>query len=84
MFDYTQEGNAVETCIAMVNGVPYPVANSASQVNAGLDIINALCRYYETSAPIFIDNAESVNEHIQTESQIINLVVSNDNELIIK
>lgn len=84
MFDYTQDGNAFETCIPYVNGVPYGVANKASQINAGLDIINALVRHYDISAPIFIDGRESVNALIPTESQIINLVVTDDDHLIIK
>ena len=82
LFDYTQDGNVVETCVPLINGVPYPVANSAARINAGLDIINALCRHYDTSAPIFIDNAESINKHIPTESQVVDLVV-NDGDLIV-
>lgn len=84
LFDYTIEGNEVETCVPLVNGVPFPVANTAGQVNAGLDIINALTGFYGVNAPIFIDGRESVNNIIQTNSQIINLVVSHDKELIIK
>lgn len=76
LFDYTQEGNVVETCVPLINGVPYPVANSAAKINAGLDIINALCRHYDTAAPIFIDNAESINAHIPTQSQIVDLIVT--------
>ena len=48
-------------------------------MNAGLDIINTLCKFYGVCAPIFIDNRESVNDIIETESQIINLVVNKDN-----
>jgi DNA repair exonuclease SbcCD ATPase subunit len=84
LFDYTIEGNEYECCIPLVNGVPYDVANVAGKVNAGLDIINTLVRFYGVSAPIFIDGRESVNKLIATESQIINLIVSKDNELIIK
>lgn len=84
LFEYTIDGNPVETCIPLCAGVPYGSANTASQVNAGLDIINALCRFYGINAPIFIDNRESVNEIIPTESQIINLVVTNDKNLVIK
>ena len=83
-FDYTLDGNPVETCIPLCNGVPYGSANTASQVNAGLDIINALCAFYGVCAPIFIDNRESVNEIIPVQSQVINLVVTNDNKLTIK
>lgn len=84
LFDYTLDGNPVETCIPLCDGVPYGGANTASQVNAGLDIINALCEYYGICAPIFIDNRESVNDIIPVHSQIINLVVNNDNKLTIK
>lgn len=84
LYDYTFDGNAVETCIPLVKGVPYGSANTAGQVNAGLDIINTLCRHYGICAPIFIDGRESVNEIMPTESQIINLVVTKDNKLTIQ
>lgn len=84
LYDYTFEGNAVETCVPLVDGVPYGGANTAGQVNAGLDIINTLCRHYGICAPIFIDGRESVNNIIPTESQIINLVVTKDNKLTIQ
>lgn len=88
LFDYTIEDtkkeNPIETCIPLVDGVPFTVANTAGQVNAGLDIINALCNFYGITAPIFIDNRESVNQIIDTQSQVINLVVTNDKQLVIK
>lgn len=84
LYDTTIEGNILEVCIPLINGIPYGTANSASKVNAGLDIINALCKHFDVCAPIFIDNRESVNELIPTESQIINLVVTTDKELIIE
>lgn len=88
LFKYTIDGKIYddpdETCVPLVNGVPYGSANTAGKINAGLDIINVLCRYYGISAPIFIDNRESVNDIIPVESQIINLVVTNDKNLIIK
>ncbi|MCD8282059.1 MAG: hypothetical protein LUC22_02260 [Prevotella sp.] len=84
LFDYTLDGNPVETCIPLIDGVPYGAANSAARLNAGVDIINALCGYYGITAPIFIDNRESVNNIIPTDSQLVCLVVTNDSELIIK
>lgn len=84
LLDYTIEGKEFETCVPLVDGVPFPAVNTAGKVNAGLDIINTLCRFYNVCAPIFIDNRESVNRLIQTESQIINLVVSHDKTLTIK
>ncbi len=84
LFDRTNEGNEYEVCIPLVNGVPFPVANSADRLNAGLDIINTLCQHYGITTPIFIDNREGVNEIIKVESQIINLIVTKDNKLTIK
>ena len=84
LFEYTIEGNPVETCIPTINGVPYGSANTASKINAGLDIINTLCKFYGVCAPVFIDNRESINEIVATESQIINLVVNNDKFLTIQ
>ena len=84
LFDYTQDGNEFETCMPIVNGVPYAVANTASQLNAGLDIINTLCHFNKVSAPIFCDGAESVNNFIPTNSQMIFLSVTTDKQLVIK
>lgn len=81
LFDTQVNGGLVETCEALINGVPFSNANTASQINAGLDIINALCSHYEVQAPIFIDNRESVNSLIETNSQVINLIVSKDKSL---
>lgn len=84
LFDYTQDGNEFECCTILVDGVPYTTANSAGQVNAGLDIIKTLCNFYNTSAPIFCDGSESVNNYIDMNSQMIFLKVTTDKKLIIK
>lgn len=85
MFDEQINGGYKETCEATVNGVPYCDVNTASKINAGLDVINTLCDFYQVSAPIFIDNAESVHTLIDCESQLIRLVVSESHtELTVK
>lgn len=76
MFDEQINGGLRETCIAMVNGVPFSDLNTASRINAGIDIINTLCDFYGVSAPIFVDNAESIHTLIDTDSQLVRLVVS--------
>lgn len=84
LFDKTFEGNIFDTCVPLIKGVPFGSANTAGKINAGLDIINTLCRFHGICAPIFIDNRESVNELLPTESQIINLVVTTDKKLTIE
>ena len=64
-----------------VDGVPYEDLNNAMRINAGLDIINTLSEHYEITAPIFADNAESVNELIDVKSQLIKLIVSKHKNL---
>ncbi|KON09720.1 AAA family ATPase [Clostridium botulinum] len=81
LFDTQVNGGLNETCEALINGVPFSNANTASQINAGLDIINALSEHYSVQAPIFIDNRESINNLIDINSQIINLIVSKDKNL---
>ncbi|MEG1554630.1 MAG: AAA family ATPase [Rikenellaceae bacterium] len=77
-------GNEKLTCVCTVNGTPYPDVNNAGKINAGLDIINAICRSKGISAPIFIDNRESVNDLLPTISQVINLSVSRHKRLVMK
>jgi DNA repair exonuclease SbcCD ATPase subunit len=81
LFNEQINGGVQETCQAMVNGVPFADLNNAMKINAGLDIINTISEYTNTSAPIFIDNAEAVNELEETQSQLIRLVVSEESEL---
>ncbi len=75
MFNLQVNGGEEPCCETLIGGVPYSDANNASRVNAGVDIINALCKHYNASAPIFIDNRESVTDLIATDSQVVNLVV---------
>ena len=64
-------------CECYVNGVAYHDGlNQAARLNAGLDIINALCRHYSVSAPIVIDNSESTLDILPTASQQIRLEVA--------
>lgn len=82
--DSQLNGGEKLTCVCTVNGVPYPDVNNAGKINAGLDIINAICKSKGMAAPIFIDNREGVNQLLPTVSQIVNLCVSTDKELTIK
>lgn len=72
------------TCVCTVNGTPYPDVNNAGKINAGLDIINAICKSQGVNAPIFVDNAESVNNVMETSSQKILLCVTTDKQLSIQ
>lgn len=64
-----------EICQAIIDGVPYEQQNRATQVNAGIDIVNAFAKAYGVSAPLFIDNAESVSNVLNANGQRITLSV---------
>ena len=76
-------GGLEDCCDVTVGGVPYATGlNSGAKVNAGIDIINTLSRHYGAQVPLFIDNAESVTDLYQADTQVIRLVASKaDKEL---
>lgn len=84
LFENQINGGITETCEATFKGVPYSDLNNAAKINAGLDVINSLSEKLDLKVPIFIDNAESVNELIKTDTQLVRLVVSKDKELKIE
>lgn len=78
MFNILVNGNIEECCETTYKGVPYRSMNNAARMNVGLDIINALTKFYNVTAPVFIDNAEAVTDFIKCNSQTIKLVVDAD------
>ena len=83
LFENQLNGGLKECCECTVNGVPYSSLNNGHRIVAGLKIIKALQELYGVSAPIFVDNAESVNDFNfpKMDSQLILLAVSNDKKL---
>ena len=83
LFDMQINGGMKECCECAVNGVPYSTLNSGHRIVAGLDIIHSLSELYDTTAPIWIDNAESINKtNIPAmDAQMILLEVSDDKQL---
>lgn len=84
LFDTQINGGLVECCDTLVNGVPFADVNNAHKILAGLDIINTLIKFYNISAPIFIDNRESINKIDYIDTQIISLIVTTDSALRIE
>lgn len=83
LFKENLNGGLEEICDTTFDGVPYGSGlNNAARINVGLDIIRTLSEHYGVQAPIFVDNAESITQLIDIDSQIISLVVSEgDKEL---
>lgn len=66
-----------------MKGVPFPVANAAGKINAGLNIIKALQKHYGVLMPIFVDDADLVNQFPEMDNQMIYLRVTNEKRLTI-
>ena len=80
LFREQANGGVEERCDVTVEGVPYNGLNSAMQINVGMDIINALSEFYGVRVPLFVDNAESVTQLEEMQSQVIRLVVSEEDK----
>lgn len=83
LFDMQINGGTKETCECTVNGVPYSSLNNGHQIIAGLDIISSLTSLYGVTAPVFIDNAEALNDFNipDLDGQMVLLKVTDDREL---
>lgn len=77
-------GGVKEDCEVLVPSetglVPFPIANNAARINAGLEIIAALSEHLNLKMPVFVDNAESITHLVSSDLQIIALVVSEDDK----
>lgn len=82
LFREQANGGIEDRCDVVYEGVPYINLNSGAKINVGVDIINTLSTAYGVNVPLFVDNAESVTKLETSTTQIIRLVVSeNDKEL---
>lgn len=83
LFEMQLNGGMKDCCECTVNGVPYSTLNSGHKIVAGLDIIRSLSELYGVSVPIFVDNAESLNDFNvpDMDTQLILLSVSEDKQL---
>ena len=82
LFREQANGGVEDRCDVVYEGVPYISVNNGMKINLGIDIINTLSTAYGVRVPLFVDNAESVTNLENCNSQIIRLVVSeNDKEL---
>ena len=82
LFREQANGGVEDRCDVVYDGIPYISVNNGMKINLGIDIINTLSAAYGVRVPLFVDNAESVTKIEKCSSQIIRLVVSeNDKEL---
>lgn len=84
LFKKQENGAIVECCECTYKGVGINKdLNNGHKIVSGLDIIRTLSKMHDVYAPIFVDNAEAVNDfnYPSMETQMILLKVSDDKEL---
>ncbi len=72
-----------EVLAKTANGyIPYSTANNAARITAGLEIIKGFARHFGMTAPVFVDNAESITHLDSSGLQVIRLVVSKQDKVL--
>ena len=86
LFTEQVNGGLADCCEPMdSNGTTFEGTNNAMKINIGMDIIDTLSEFYGVRVPLFVDNAESVTQLQPIGSQVVRLVVSEqDKELRIE
>jgi len=75
LFDTQINQGILDCCEVAYKGVSYGSMNHASRSKVGIDIINALSQHYNLTAPLFVDNVESITKLPLINTQSINLIV---------
>ena len=85
LFDEQINGGIKETCEITYGGVPYGSLNSGHRIIVGLDIIKVLRTYFDITAPVLIDNSESISSgNIPVmDGQMILMKVTDDPVLVV-
>lgn len=72
LFEQNKSNDDVrETCILRYRGVKYDDLSYSTKIIAGLEVVKAFQKFYNITAPIFIDNAESITGTVETGAQTI-------------
>lgn len=87
LFETQINGGLREVCVPMIPNaegvmVDYKMANTASQINANLEIMDVFAKAYGVNLPIIIDRAESVTNIRKMDCQTVSLVVSADDRVL--
>lgn len=92
LFDYAKNGEYKEVCVPYVEIGGKELEfndsmNTGLKIRAKLDICNSFQKFFGMSIPVFLDNAESINDFnlpVLLDTQLITLSVSEDKELRIE
>lgn len=70
LFEQNKSNDEVrETCIMRYRGVKYSDLSYSTKILAAVDVVKAFQKFYNITAPIFFDNAESITGTLDTGAQ---------------
>ena len=81
LFDYQKNGEYKDVCVPMIGDKTFTDSmNTGLRIRAKLDICDSIQKFYGMDLPIFLDNAESINDKNipATDCQLIVLKVTED------
>lgn len=84
LFDFQKNGEYKEVCIPTVDARRFgDSTNTGREIVAKLDICNSLQKFFGIEVPVFLDNAESINDFNipEMDCQLILMNVTEDEEL---
>lgn len=86
LFNQQINGAVTEECEITLKGVKYKDMNSGHRIFCAMDIVKTFSKKIGVTAPLFIDNAESINSYNipKMDCQLILLKVTDDPELVVK
>jgi len=73
-------GNIESVCILKMDGIPYEILNTASQINACVDLARGLSKMANKEYPIWVDRMESVQDLIPVNTQMIQMEVEKNKD----
>ncbi len=79
MWSKTKDGNIIDDCRVLDDeGVDFKVTNTASKIRCGIDIALAVQKHFGLQLPLFVDDADLVNESNMPNinNQLIKLIVT--------
>ncbi|MEO2682938.1 DNA repair protein, partial [Clostridium butyricum] len=77
----TKDGELKDDFKINYEGKEFNKLSNAEKIKAGLEIANLLINLQNLHFPIFVDNAESINEVPELDTQMIQAKVTTDNEV---
>lgn len=73
LYEMQANGSYKPCCKATIDGITYANLNTAKKIYAGIELAKLFAKSYDLSAPLFIDNRESIFDLPPINSQIIYL-----------